>query len=1005
MDEFSNVLVGSAQDLARYSYPDASPLPSGGVATLAYVIDSPGTYFVRTLGTRVGGYQLEMRLFRPVLEQKPPGTRQILFLDFDGATLNLDAFGVQPPVGESPYRTLSPLRDFIGGWGLRDTNQLIDRIVAGVAENFADLRFANNPNYGIEIRNSRDHHDPFGQPNVSRVIVGGTIEEFGNIVVGQATSVDVGNFVTEETAVVLLDLLSSPREAFGFPEPDSLNKFPIAPGAHKVDLVGTAIANAVTHEAGHYLGGFHTDNRNDVINMMDTGGIIENLVGVGPDGIWGTQDDIDVDFVDDVYAPDETFFGVQNTPNAIAFGLSLGGTRAATQVTGFKWNDLDADGVRDAGEPPIAGTRVYVDVNGDERHGIGEPAAITAADGSYTIRTAPVGMFAIREVVDPGFVQTFPPGGEHLVNIRPASELTNLDFGNRLGQGSESGVDYSHGPASFGVAAHAILPGLRLGQRVDGESGPGNSDGSDDDGVFIGDLVPGQVGSADVVIANGTNPPGVLQGWIDFDRNGQYTSDERVARDLQLPEGISTISFSVPAGSRVGPAQARFRYGYERGIGPTGFAIAGEVEDHVVDVGVEPGPEANDDFANVPQGSVNFVIDVLANDEVAPGRTLSIVQVSTPDQGGAAAASANRRRVLYTPDPDFFGTETFVYEVSDGTRTDTARVTVTVEETPPEEPAVGFRFQLVDAAGEPIDEAPVGSSFQLQVFTQDLRPEPEGVFAGYLDIEYDESLVSVTGEIDHGQEYLNQRSGDTTTPGLVDEAGGFSISTTPIGGDEFLLLSVPMQADAAGLVGFAGDPADITPAHFVLVFGSGQPVDANLIDYGAAELVITAPPAASTPFTNPGNSLDVNDDGLVSPIDPLMVINELNANGSRPLNPSAAPVSGAFIDVNGDNYISALDALLIINHLNKAVAGEVAEGEPAAALPVAAHSAPGRISAPDDLPWAAARTPTASGRSLPPDMRAVRSLAPLRLASLYDDVAQEEVDEEILASISLDLPG
>jgi hypothetical protein len=57
--------------------------------------------------------------------------------------------------------------------------------------------------------------DPWGQPNVSRIIIGGTqVELFGEEIgiYGIAESIDVGNFVTNETAVVLLDALSLPAE-------------------------------------------------------------------------------------------------------------------------------------------------------------------------------------------------------------------------------------------------------------------------------------------------------------------------------------------------------------------------------------------------------------------------------------------------------------------------------------------------------------------------------------------------------------------------------------------------------------------------------------------------------------------------------------------------------------------------------------------------------------------------------------------------------------------------
>jgi len=66
---------------------------------------------------------------------------------------------------------------------------------------------------------------------------------------------------------------------------------------------------------------------------------------------------------------------------------------------------------------------------------------------------------------------------------------------------------------------------------------------------------------------------------------------------------------------------------------------------------------------------------------------------------------------------------------------------------------------------------------------------------------------------------------------------------------------------------------------------------------------------------NPTNRFDVNNDGRVSPQDLLLVLDELDLNGSHPLvgTPNS---SGPFFDVNGDGFISPFDALLLIDDLS-----------------------------------------------------------------------------------------
>ena len=68
-------------------------------------------------------------------------------------------------------------------------------------------------------------------------------------------------------------------------------------------------------------------------------------------------------------------------------------------------------------------------------------------------------------------------------------------------------------------------------------------------------------------------------------------------------------------------------------------------------------------------------------------------------------------------------------------------------------------------------------------------------------------------------------------------------------------------------------------------------------------------------WRNPVDSLDVNNDGNVSPLDVLEVINYLNQHSSGSLAPQHDPAK-PFYDVDGDQTVAPLDVLAIINHLN-----------------------------------------------------------------------------------------
>jgi VCBS repeat-containing protein len=87
-------------------------------------------------------------------------------------------------------------------------------------------------------------------------------------------------------------------------------------------------------------------------------------------------------------------------------------------------------------------------------------------------------------------------------------------------------------------------------------------------------------------------------------------------------------------------------------------------------------PTAVDDSYSVSEDSSNNVLDVLVNDsDIDVGDVLSVTAVFFPSNGTATISGT---AVLYTPVPDFFGTDVFSYTVSDGALTDTAVVTVTV---------------------------------------------------------------------------------------------------------------------------------------------------------------------------------------------------------------------------------------------------------------------------------------------------------------------------------------
>jgi uncharacterized repeat protein (TIGR01451 family) len=167
------------------------------------------------------------------------------------------------------------------------------------------------------------------------------------------------------------------------------------------------------------------------------------------------------------------------------------------------------------------------------------------------------------------------------------------------------GLDFGDAPdptyptllASNG-ARHQVLPAGNptLGSIVDTEAdgqpnagltGDDASVSDDEDGVsYPGDLIPGANGT---IVLTGGGTGGVVSCWIDFNRDGDWgDAGEAVVVDLTLGAGTTlSPTFPVPVGSPQGSSPSRCRISSTPGLGVTGLAVDGEVEDHPAPIGVE----------------------------------------------------------------------------------------------------------------------------------------------------------------------------------------------------------------------------------------------------------------------------------------------------------------------------------------------------------------------------------------------------------------------------------
>ena len=129
-----------------------------------------------------------------------------------------------------------------------------------------------------------------------------------------------------------------------------------------------------------------------------------------------------------------------------------------------------------------------------------------------------------------------------------------------------------------------------------------------------------------------------------------------------------------------------------------------------VTVNLQPAsdvPTAGDDAFPLDEDVVDFPLEVLDNDSsnAVGGGDVTVVAVGTPDQGGVVSIGTDGLNVLYSPSPDFFGTETFSYTINDeGGLSAQATVTVTVGNIADSPQANNDAFTVVvDSPGDELD--------------------------------------------------------------------------------------------------------------------------------------------------------------------------------------------------------------------------------------------------------------------------------------------------------------
>ncbi len=160
--------------------------------------------------------------------------------------------------------------------------------------------------------------------------------------------------------------------------------------------------------------------------------------------------------------------------------------------------------------------------------------------------------------------------------------VEELDYGD-LPDGPYPTLSSNNGPSH-------IIGTLYFGNLVDAEldgqpdanaKGDDNANLDDEEGInFVGGIFPGETSYISVNVSQGN---GYLQGWIDYNADGDFNdTGEQIYTDFALPIGLNMLTITADPSASIGKTFTRFRISTVLGLGYTGPAPDGEVEDYEV---------------------------------------------------------------------------------------------------------------------------------------------------------------------------------------------------------------------------------------------------------------------------------------------------------------------------------------------------------------------------------------------------------------------------------------
>ena len=227
------------------------------------------------------------------------------------------------------------------------------------------------------------------------------------------------------------------------PESEGLSFGVAADAAGNFYTAGVFFSPTVDLDPGP--GTFYLQNQNAygynsfLLKLNSAGDFMSARRVVGGTGGYQFAHDVEVDAAGDVFMCGEWGFtgefdlgdatAVRTSPSGEGQGFVMKMTQGLGAISGRVFADVDNNGAPGTDEPPLVGTTVYLDQNGNGSPDSGEASVTTGAYGVYTFSHLPPGTYTVRQVAPTGWSTSAPLGGAHSVTLAADQFVGGRDFG------------------------------------------------------------------------------------------------------------------------------------------------------------------------------------------------------------------------------------------------------------------------------------------------------------------------------------------------------------------------------------------------------------------------------------------------------------------------------------------------------------------------------------------------------------------------------------------------